>query len=72
MEQNEADIEHWYFNNQGKESLKKYLCEDRALKNQDNSCLYEQLKGDSGKQKTKKIEKEELWPIFKKFIGFCD
>lgn len=57
LEQNEGDIEDWYFRHQGKESLKKYLCEDRALKNQDIQCLYEQLKGDTGSKKpSKKVE----------------
>ncbi|XP_018561788.1 protein canopy 4 [Anoplophora glabripennis] len=58
LEQNEGDIEDWYFHHQGKESLKKYLCEDRALKNQDSKCLYEQLKGDKGSKKPSK--KQEL------------
>ncbi|RZC31898.1 canopy 4 [Asbolus verrucosus] len=60
LERNEADIEEWYFNHQGKESLRKYLCEDRALKGQETACLYEQLKGDKGKQKPKKAKKDEL------------
>ncbi|KAJ8945059.1 hypothetical protein NQ314_009326 [Rhamnusium bicolor] len=58
LEQNEGDIEDWYFHHQGEESLKKYLCEDRALKNGDSKCLYEQLKGDTGKKK--KPPKKEL------------
>ncbi|XP_056641363.1 protein canopy homolog 3 [Diorhabda sublineata] len=66
LEENESDIEDWYFNYQGKESLKKFLCADRALKNQDSKCLTENLKGEpSEKKKPKKkvtIEenKEEL------------
>ncbi|KAJ3645402.1 hypothetical protein Zmor_023064 [Zophobas morio] len=59
LEQNEGDIENWYFNHQGKESLKKYLCEDRALKGQDSSCLKETLKGDKGEAK-RKSKKDEL------------
>nr|CAI5829555.1 unnamed protein product [Callosobruchus analis] len=48
LEQNEGDIEHWYFNYQGKQPLKKYLCENIVLKGSDTKCLNEQLKGDSG------------------------
>ncbi|CAG9813310.1 unnamed protein product [Phaedon cochleariae] len=51
LEENEGDIEDWYFNYQGKDSLKKYLCEDRALKNQNSKCLYEQLKGETGSKR---------------------
>ncbi|KAG5872570.1 hypothetical protein JTB14_020962 [Gonioctena quinquepunctata] len=58
LEQNEGDIEEWYFHHQDKESLKKYLCEDRALKNQDTKCLYENLKGDSGSKRP--ASKQEL------------
>ncbi|XP_044253659.1 protein canopy 4 [Tribolium madens] len=56
LEQNEGDIEEWYFNHQGKQSLKKYLCEDRALRNEDTSCLNEVFKGDKGDRKSKKDE----------------
>ncbi|XP_044732859.1 protein canopy 4-like [Chrysoperla carnea] len=48
LEQHENDIETWYFKHQGDILLKKYLCEERALKNQDTKCLNEQLKGDTG------------------------
>lgn len=51
-------IEDWYFNRQGKESLKKYLCQDKALKGDDVNCLYEQLKGDPGNKKPS--SKQEL------------
>ncbi|XP_034935468.1 protein canopy 4 [Chelonus insularis] len=52
LEEHEADIEEWYFNHQGKISLHKYLCSDRALVGEDDSCLKE--KGDSNKlQKNK-------------------
>ncbi|CAG9838716.1 unnamed protein product [Diabrotica balteata] len=60
LEENEADIEDWYFNHQGKLTLKKYLCEDRALKNQESKCLYEQLKGETGERKNPKKKKQEL------------
>lgn len=56
LEQNEADIEDWYFKHQGKQSLKQYLCADRALKGQDVSCLNEKLKGETGKRKPNKQE----------------
>ncbi|XP_028137203.1 protein canopy 4 [Diabrotica virgifera virgifera] len=59
LEENEAAIEDWYFNHQGKLTLKKYLCEDRALKNQEAKCLYEQLKGETGARKSPK-KKQEL------------
>ncbi|VEN59923.1 unnamed protein product [Callosobruchus maculatus] len=48
LEENEGDIEHWYFNFQGKQPLKKYLCENIVLKGGDTKCLSEQLKGDTG------------------------
>lgn len=56
MEENEGVIEEWYFNQQGKVSLKKYLCQDKALSKEDAKCLFEQLKGDPGKKKSKKEE----------------
>ncbi|KAF7285939.1 hypothetical protein GWI33_008911 [Rhynchophorus ferrugineus] len=66
LEENESDIEEWYFNFQeGGESLKTFLCEKIVLKGQDTSCLNEKLKGEIGdevkisKKKTKK-GKEEL------------
>lgn len=66
LENYEGDIEDWYHNYQGKISLIRYLCSERALKNQNDSCLYE--KGDTGKnlkkqeRKTKKVsnKKENL------------
>lgn len=57
MEEHEGVIEDWYFHYQGKESLKKYLCQDKALRQEESNCLYEQLKGDPG---DKKSSKEEL------------
>lgn len=56
MEENEAAIEDWYFNQEGKESLKQYLCEERVLKGEDSKCLFEQLKGDPGKKTSSKEE----------------
>ncbi|XP_029172423.1 protein canopy homolog 3 [Nylanderia fulva] len=53
LENHEADIEDWYKNHQGEVSLIKYLCSERALKEQNDSCLYE--KGDTGKD----LEKEK-------------
>lgn len=64
LEQNEADIEDWYFNYQGKETLKKYLCEERALRGSNAKCLYEELKpkGEKGNREKKKSKskKDEL------------
>ncbi|CAH0561715.1 unnamed protein product [Brassicogethes aeneus] len=48
LEQHDSEIEEWYFNHQGKQTLKKYLCEDRVLDSNNKSCLYEQLKGETG------------------------
>lgn len=56
MEENEGVIEDWYFNQNGKETLIQYLCQDKALKGQDSKCLFEQLKGDPGKTKSSKKE----------------
>ncbi|KAK4874788.1 hypothetical protein RN001_014148 [Aquatica leii] len=53
LEQNESDLEDWYWNHQDV-PLKDYLCRDRFLADDDSSCLYEKLKGDSGKKKVKK------------------
>lgn len=62
LEQNDGIIEDWYFNHQGKETLKKYLCEDRVLDKNDVKCLYEKLKGEKGDRKKSKSKKskEEL------------
>lgn len=48
LETYESDIEQWYFNDQA-ESLRSYLCKDRALKDSDQKCLDEVLpsKGDT-------------------------
>ncbi|XP_045476393.1 protein canopy 4 [Harmonia axyridis] len=58
LEQHEGNIEDWYFNHQGKVTLKKYLCEDKVLTDENAKCLYEQLKGDKGIEKQR--EKSEL------------
>lgn len=58
LEQNEGDIETWYFKHQGDISLKEYLCAQRYLKGKDTSCLNEQLKGEIGNKVDAK--KEEL------------
>lgn len=56
LENHESDIENWYHNHQDKVPLIKYLCLERALEGENDSCLYE--KGDTGKgleaQKKKK------------------
>jgi len=46
LENHESDIEEWYHNLQGKTPLTRYLCSERALKEDDDSCLKE--KGDTG------------------------
>lgn len=64
LERHESDIEHWYFNEQEKETkLIKYLCEDIVLKNDDQSCLYEivdETKGDDGSDNVDEDAKDEL------------
>lgn len=50
LEENESEIEDWYWNLQGQIDLKHHLCTNHALKNTDNSCLYEDLKGETGKK----------------------
>ncbi|XP_067006134.2 protein canopy homolog 3 [Anabrus simplex] len=65
VEENEGEIEHWYWNLQGKTPLKQFLCSQRILKGQDDSCLNEDLsketgnkkKGDTGERKSEKIKK---------------
>lgn len=53
IEDHESDIEDWYHNYQGKIPLNRYLCSERVLKDNDDSCLKE--KGDtSGEVKKKK------------------
>ncbi|XP_071562490.1 protein canopy 4 [Temnothorax nylanderi] len=61
LENHEADIEDWYHNHQGEIPLIRYLCSERALKGQNDSCLYEDIGKDVKKQKKKKkeISKEE-------------
>ncbi|XP_012271795.1 protein canopy homolog 3 [Orussus abietinus] len=66
IENHESDIEDWYNNKQGEVPLITYLCSERALKGQDDSCLKE--KGDTGraeltkdkKQRKKKKKKKSL------------
>ncbi|XP_015113492.1 protein canopy homolog 3 [Diachasma alloeum] len=64
LENHEPDVEEWYFNHQGKVPLIDYLCAERALAGEDDSCLKE--KGDIGhskpaekKPKKKKQKKTE-------------
>ncbi|XP_050419586.1 protein canopy 4 [Adelges cooleyi] len=54
LEYYESDIEEWYFNYQTK-SLMDFLCKDRALKDDDTSCLNE-----NHKRENKHIGKQEL------------
>ncbi|XP_066588841.1 protein canopy 4 [Prorops nasuta] len=57
LENHEPDIEEWFYKHQGKIPLIKYLCEDRALKGKNVSCLKE--KGDNGLIKQKKKKKDD-------------
>ncbi|XP_045529738.1 protein canopy homolog 4 [Pieris brassicae] len=54
LEENEEVIEDWYWKLQGNVDLKIHLCTKHALRNTDDSCLFEELKqkGDSAKAKT--------------------
>ncbi|KAK9718700.1 TLR4 regulator and MIR-interacting MSAP [Popillia japonica] len=54
LEQQESDIENWYFNHQGKIPLKDYLCAQRVLEGNEVKCLTEQLKGETSKREHKK------------------
>lgn len=60
LENHESDIEDWYHNHQGKIPLIRYLCSERALKGNDDSCLKE--KGETGsevKEKKKRKKKKQ-------------
>lgn len=43
LEENEEAIENWYWNFQGEVDLKHHLCTEHALRNTDNSCLFDEL-----------------------------
>lgn len=58
LENHEATIEQWYFHHQHDVPLIKYLCEDRALKNYNTKCLYEEIGSDN--QNDDNIDKDEL------------
>ncbi|XP_003492626.1 protein canopy 4 [Bombus impatiens] len=59
IENHESDIEDWYHNYQGKVPLTRFLCSERVLKDNDDSCLKE--KGDtSGEVKKKKKKKMQV------------
>lgn len=60
LEQEEGDIEDWYFNYQGKVPLKHYLCTERVLKKNEVYCLNEQLKGETDGEKPMIKTKNEL------------
>ncbi|KAL1488897.1 hypothetical protein ABEB36_014686 [Hypothenemus hampei] len=65
LEENESDIEQWYFQHQeGGESLKTFLCEKIVLRDQNTKCLNEQLKGETGDatigKPKKQTDKNEL------------
>ncbi|XP_049949950.1 protein canopy 4 [Schistocerca serialis cubense] len=65
LEDYESDIEDWYWRRQGDISLKTFLCSQRALKGNDDSCLNETLKPQKKEEnneldETEKSEKDEL------------
>lgn len=55
LENHESTIEQWYFHHQQDVPLIKYLCEDRALKNYNSKCLYEEIGNDNQNE-----DKDEL------------
>lgn len=57
VEDYEDAIEQWYFHHQQNTSLQKYLCSDRVLLNEDDSCLSE---GQGKPGKSKGETKDEL------------
>ncbi|XP_043793775.1 protein canopy homolog 3 [Apis laboriosa] len=59
IENHEADIEDWYHNHQGKIPLIRYLCSEKALKGEDDSCLKEKGETMNNDMKEKKIKKKE-------------
>ncbi|KOC61134.1 Protein canopy 4 [Habropoda laboriosa] len=59
LENHESDIEEWYHNYQGKVPLIRYLCSERALKEDDDTCLKE--KGETNSEiKEKKKKKQDV------------
>lgn len=60
LEDYESDIEDWYFNHQADIPLKIYLCKDRALKNDNASCLNEGRPNEAKKGETSVKKKNEL------------
>ncbi|XP_076666558.1 FGF signaling regulator protein canopy b isoform X2 [Andrena cerasifolii] len=67
LENHESDIEDWYHNHQEEIPLIRYLCSERALKEQDDSCLKD--KGDNGsnmKENRRKGKENEDIKIKKK------
>lgn len=60
LERYEGDVEKWYNEYQEKGvPLIKYLCEDIVLGGRDAKCLYEQAKGDNGKEEIEQKNKEK-------------
>ncbi|KAJ8682289.1 hypothetical protein QAD02_018081 [Eretmocerus hayati] len=57
IENHESDIEDWYYNLQGQVALTKYLCSERAVR-EDNSCFKE--KGDTGEPKDSATEQKKV------------
>ncbi|XP_063240692.1 protein canopy homolog 4 [Bacillus rossius redtenbacheri] len=55
LEENEDDLERWYFELQEAVPLKRFLCSERVLRGADSSCLDEAVpagaKGDAGSRR---------------------
>lgn len=58
LERHEEDIENWYWKHQD-ESLREYLCVERALKSGDSSCLFDEG-SKSSEASTKTTSNDEL------------
>ncbi|XP_003701956.1 FGF signaling regulator protein canopy b [Megachile rotundata] len=59
LENYESDIEEWYFNYQRDIPLTRYLCSERALKGDDDSCLKEKGEVSSDVKEKKKKKKKK-------------
>lgn len=57
LESHESDIEEWYHTHQGNIPLTRYLCSERVLKEQNDSCLYEKHENKDTKKEKKKTKK---------------
>ncbi|XP_069683270.1 protein canopy 4 [Periplaneta americana] len=59
LEENEHAIEDWYFNHQGEIPLKQFLCSQKALKGESDTCLDEQFPSLLAKEEKQKPQKKK-------------